>query len=868
MQNYLLSSAKCKLQRHEFRNLLGTETTLKQLCDQLANLSRGVFDGYTAIDTAQTEYYLNKIALKVPKTACEKAVRNAFDDFWQRFCQVKDALTRPHLRFPSNKDGSRLMQICSLVAKCTLFACDLHEIERNVCSNCDISQMEKAYLFDALTLAKINYYCAVTLNLWHGGPRGEERIAKLLDVNPLDTELTSNDVYCQTALCGGAHVVNCLGESAFAVGDKPSCLHQTMQIFAGSRNVFDTFCRHAFGNRTAVFSSSNKQIDVKMRYFAQKNVYVRNFSVTNKGKTKLYEIDFSLDYTGKNRAEYFFTDSALCVAVSGSQNYFFALSVVQNNQLVPLKCDGKKCYFEQKIAQNQTITFDVVGVCAESMPLIAEKTDGLTRFGATKCPYLFDSPAKSDKTGAKMHVTACSNFFKSEDVPKPTMFNFTEKANGNGVSMLTGDGYASTLINGFAFGIGGEKLYAVSSGKAVPLLTSGNVCGDTVTYKTNFGKNIAETVVQIGDGKTVNVSFLQKSRLLALFPLEETSQISYNGCTFFVQSASRKFEIAFDGKVESFTTNVFEINENRLRYKLSNTLETGKCLAVCLAPSQSFAVKITAESTTAVARPLATESLVSTYLNYVNGKNVFCLQNRLKYADALTLASAVYTYPDFVRQYLAEHTDGVSHYYDVAGKLQRHCDSLAFALGVIYYAKLTGDDFFRPYYKQIENDVYTEKTGTALCIKTLALKKMATLDGFDKMRAVCEYQKALKAVTSDKKLYGYAQSIGAVTLLAPSKERLKDLCTTYGVPKCFYYVSQLENLYGIAVNGDSLNVAPQTSDVNSLEQLTLCFGKKKINTTFVPSKTQSMSLNGVTFFQAFRPSSLKNDVNTLVVGYK
>ena len=122
-------------------------------------------------------------------------------------------------------------------------------------------------------------------------------------------------------------------------------------------------------------------------------------------------------------------------------------------------------------------------------------------------------------------------------------------------------------------------------------------------------------------------------------------------------------------------------------------------------------------------------------------------------------------------------------------------------------------------------------------------------------------------MAADTKLYAYAQAIGAIPMVNPSKERLKDLCNKFDIPKSWYYVSQLENLYGLNIAAGKLHIAPKVTAENVLEQFALNISGKRIDTTFAKATVQSMTLNGILCFQPFCPQNLKNDENELVVRY-
>ena len=154
-----------------------------------------------------------------------------------------------------------------------------------------------------------------------------------------------------------------------------------------------------------------------------------------------------------------------------------------------------------------------------------------------------------------------------------------------------------------------------------------------------------------------------------------------------------------------------------------------------------------------------------------------------------------------------------------------------------------------------------------LCIKALALLRAAKLNCFDRVKCLVEYNNLKKRITADSSLYGYAQAIGAVPLANPSKERLKDLCNKYEIPKCWYYVSQLENLYGLNISAGRLQIQPKVTAENVLEQFALNIAGKRIDTTFSKASVQCMTLNGQQCFAPFYAPSLKNEQNELVVSY-
>ncbi len=179
-----------------------------------------------------------------------------------------------------------------------------------------------------------------------------------------------------------------------------------------------------------------------------------------------------------------------------------------------------------------------------------------------------------------------------------------------------------------------------------------------------------------------------------------------------------------------------------------------------------------------------------------------------------------------------------------------------------------GDDLHKSFTNAVNGVIFGEEfTGKELCIKALAVKKLAQLGTEDKVRYLVEYNKLKKIISADSKLYAYAQAIGALPMINPSKARLKDLCNKYDIPKSWYYVSQLENLYGLKIFAGKLFVTPSITAENALEQLALNIDGKRIDTTFTKATVKSMTLNGTQCFQPFCAAQLKNYENQLVVRY-
>lgn len=872
---FLQKNISWNLHKNAFADLCCAATNKEQLFFQLQRLSDKYFPQRQKVETVFTEFSLNSIALTSAKNDAQKCVQHHFNNFWQTFTRLKSVFGKDYMLLPSDGKKTRLEYIAELVAKCTQFAIDeetVAEICHRVREIFDFEERESRNLENAIELFKINYFCAVSRAILDD-VSSQARLARMLNVATLSTEFVHNENLRHAYYSTKQLVANldCLGNSAtkYIV---PTAIDVKPYFYVNRKNVFDTFCYSKFGKKTAEFYAHSTTLKVSEQYFLEGCREVRKFTVENLGKgSKKLVADFLLRHLNPSDKRTFFNaEGALCLSVEGSENFYCALAIVQNNEIVQCNFEEGRLSTTFALPQNGTIKFDVVTVFSETMPQLSDELTVLNCFGATRCPYILDQPSDS-VVNFKYPLNTSSHGYELRTTPQKeaTTLNFSyQLGNDNVGTFLDNAGNETTLLNGFAFGVSGEKVYSVKHGTISQLNRDKfTLDADSICYvKTD--KTVCKVLHDAK--KSYVIEHPAAAKTLFYFPLEEKCQIDFTDNTFTVSSALRKFKIECMGAVESYTTNALECNPERLRYKLSGEMKCGSCLAICFSTAKSVQLNIASLSEIAKPQPLVRESLVSTYLNYINNKNVFCLNNFLKRADSLTLAAINFTNPQFLKRYITEVFDKNIFYYDVTGRQKHFYDRLAMPLAVIYYAGMNEDNQFpSEQLRQYINGVmfYENFYGRDLCVKALLLKKAAGIKGFDKVRCLIEYNAVKKVITTNAKLYGYAQAIGAVPMLHPSKERLKDLCNRYDIPKSWYYVSQLENLYGLSLVEGVLNFAPKVTQENVLEQLSLNVCGKRIETSFAKSTVQSMTLNGVQYFIPFKPQSLKSENNTLVVRY-
>lgn len=873
--NYLYKNLRWEFNQNPFANLLGESTTEQQFYDQLEKLANSYFPERKHVDTLNVEFCLNKISLSSAKTAEERLALNYFWQFWSNYVRLKNLFGKKYMTFPSGANGTRLELIATLLAKCTQFATADSTLKR-MCARaaeiCDLSEREERYLIDVVELYKIKYYCAATLAILQKKQHGVRFLAKFVEPRLLKQDYTTNTKYLQATYRKGNldAVIDCMGQSATRLGNTATRIDTKLFIYANGRNVFDTFCASRFGNNVAEFASETRTVEVRMQYFVEKQREVRKITLTNKGKrARKFTFEIPVKYVGdESKATYFKMENTLCIAVSGD-NFFCGSTLLSNEAALEAAGENSLCH-SVTVGKNASYTFDLITEYAFDTPTIADSIEELARFGSTRAPYLIDTANDNvAESKIELKLTPSGYVMRRPSQKLSKQLNYTyQLGDADVATFIDNAGCSTTLIRGFAFGIGGESIYSITNGTMAKL----NACGFHIDAdRLCYSKGNSSCVIYHDKEKHYEIEYKKPSKTLFYFPLEYKSKVSFANNAFTVEDNRRKYTVKCCGKIESYTTNALECSEEKPRYKLSGNLAEGSCLAVCFATDLNVKVSISPCAATPTSTPIIRESLVSTYLNYVNDKNVFCLSNFLKKPDCLTVAAICYTNPKFVRKYLDEAFAKLprksSVYYDMTGKLKNYEDRLTFPLAVIYYLNLVGElpeEMKKTANGVLFSDNFTDKD---LCVRALALKRAATLKGFDRVRCLIEYNNLKKQISASQKLYSYAQAIGALPLANPSKQRLKDLCNQHEVPKSWYYVSQLENLYGLNISAGKLLIAPKVTAENVLEQFALNIDGKRIDTSFTKASVQSMTLNGTQCFQPFCPQSLKNTENELVVRY-
>lgn len=873
MSNFLYKNLIWNFGKKTRKNLLTIATTEKQYLQQLYKLAERYYPERRQVDFVNVEFCLNEVALLSSKNAITKLAQCYFENYWSDYLRLKIVFDKKYMLFPSNNSKTRIETIAELIAKCSQFATNTKTIERMIDCARDVMQLddkETRYLPMVVELYKINYFCDAVISADKGNAFSVKALARLLRPNLLKQGFTENKKYCQAPYDGQGtliSVVDCLGNSAARFDEIITKISTKMFLYANGRNVFDTFVSSKFGNNVCEFNSRNNSLDVSMRYFVTGNREIRKVTVRNLSKKKRKFVCEVVAKRNESDATQFNLGDALCIAAE-SERLYVASAIVFDNVIVNQYGDTSQNY-EFNLASNEQIQFDIVTIYAHDTPSLAKELEELQYFGSTECPYITDEASKNIRySDINLNLTSSGYNLKKPRKVISEKLNYTyQLGDCDTATFVDNGGNSATLIKGFVFGISGESVYSVRGG-IVDKINDGSFHIDVDTLR--YDKNKSSCVIAHNDGKNYEITHKNACKTLFLFPFERKSAVTFADNSFNINDGERCYTIKCNDTIESYTTNALECNEDRLRHKLSNDLKTGTCLAICFATSTSVRLIIRSNDKTPTSAPIVRESLVSTYLNYINDKNVFCLSNYIKRPSALTVAAICYTNPQFVKQYLINRfkTQQINYYYDVSGRKKAFKDKTTFPLAYAYYRNLVGDDLPQSFINAVNGVIFGEEfTDKDICVKALILKKLAQLNTEDKVRYLVEYNMLKKQISNDSKLYAYAQAIGALPMINPSKARLKDLCNKYAIEKCWYYVSQLENLYGLNISTGKLHVCPSVTAENALEQFALNIDGKRIDTTFAKATVRSMTLNGMQCFQPFCTASLKNVDNQLVVRY-
>ena len=871
LTRFLLSNAKWALRGANNSTLVCLPTTEEQYFAQMQRLSERYFPMQKNVETQSVEFCLNAIALKTPRTSVQKQVFACVASHWQTYVRLARTLDKPHLTFPADSTSTRIEQIAKLYAKCTAFLPNGNKQKQllQLAHMFDLNESEQNYLEDVVELFKIRHFCAIAQKCFEGDVLAQQLFAKGQNLQLLKFPFEQNKKFCYSCYRSAnlQTAVDCMGNSAVQLNGHATNTTCQLFLYSNGRNVFDTFVESKFGEKTAEFRSVSGNHVVESKYFLHICGEVRKIHLAN-NSSNATKLTISVPFSCQNNGgvAYFPSGNAVCMAVQGKHPFYCAIALVADNKILPSQSTTGLLY-SIKLQPKQNFTFDVVTVFATDMPTVATQLENLQYFGATLAPYVEDQPSKNTLTMHTRHLHLSPHGYlppqTTAQVASRLQFSY-QLGDGNVATFLDNNGRGTTLLQGFAFGVGGEKVFCLAGNKAEQI-NVGKFCldGNSATYNKTFGKNNVCCKLHHDGSKTYEICYTSPTKTLFVLPFEKPCKVEKRN-NVFVVNGSRNFCIVTNSKVESYTSDGLECNHQKVRFALSNSLEQQDCLAICFEKSTHCSLQIVSQMQHFAPTPLIKESLLSTYLNYLNNKAVFCLQNHLRAPNALEVTATCFTTPQFTAHYVAKALKCMPFYYDKTGKRQKSCDKFVVPLASVYLA-LVSDLDISDYVGTICVVAFDETLcGFDRCLQALLLKKMCNLPQFDKVRCLVMLEKLKPVLQKDPLTNEFCQALGVFPLAIATKEYLSKICHKHNVPKSWYYVSQLENLYGISISQQRLYICPATE--SPLEQLCLNVCGKQFDTTFTKSTTQEMLLNGCKC-GAFSPQQLTEPHNTLVVNY-
>ncbi|MBO5772892.1 MAG: hypothetical protein J6R37_03740 [Clostridia bacterium] len=846
--------------------------TAKELFEKLDQIFSAKWDKQKKLSLFATEKALNKVCLTSPKTERQLRLFHEFDNFAYLFERVL-SITKNKPLLPADKKQTRLEKICQTIATCTAFCLSSEQYQQIKlhCTNRNLLTQKEVGLFDTVyALEKCNYYAQSYFD--------QRNVAKLLSgLLPSQAQKNTHYTKCDFVFDNVAYGVDCLGESAvFSKGEHFLGLSQ--KVFLKKKNVLDTFDAVCFGKNTATFVAENENLSCQVqRVFQNGDFHNLSFQPKKDGE---YEFVLNLSLPKHGVVSHFILHDAhcFCIQQKSATRYVGVMLLKENAQPSAnvlqqrYVCDARICH-KTTLAKDRKYSFSWAVVYADDVGLLGEKLADATRFGATKLWQGFDTLAKA-KEFVYLPISKynCSSLKEIVLPEAQRKFDF-RLGEGNLALLVDSKKGIAPLLDGFVFGTGGVNLIFVDNfGNVANLLTSAQKVQDNFAFYSQSG---VEVEIACQNSITMDAKSAKNGKLLFFVKFERLSKVKMENNVFYVNDGKRKYTIKIDGKIFGFTTNLLECSINKMRLKMSQNIEAGQGLCLCLSKEATITLQNQASTPFAVATPLLKESVLSTCLNYLNDKNAFELHHQLKKPDALTLSAICFTNQDFVYNYVKKHfTQNYvdtfeSAYYNSVGQLSYTQDKMLLPLSAIYYTMLSGDkSLWTPAFESFCKNLFffCDEQGQNLCVKALALKKYTEIFSKDKVRVLSLYAQIKERISLDKALYHFAQAIGAVPLENPTKENLKSLFLQYNAKGSFYYVSQLENLYGFSLVCDKLSFMPQSQDFQP-ESLSLVYKGKKFVTEFNKGENNKMVLNGITYFQGLDASQVKKANNYLTVQY-
>ncbi|MEG1706206.1 MAG: hypothetical protein RR291_01765, partial [Clostridia bacterium] len=797
--NYLLRNLKWTFKK-DYYNYLGAENYSKaQIYKALSTLASEslIYDMNGVIDTDTIEFYLNSIKLSRPITRLEEYCISKTDNYLDMLFSVKRKLNGKN-NFSAIKGKCRIETVVDFIVAHTHFALsreDITSIKEDCFKMFGFSESEIAHFDTLYTLARCKFFTLTANKIMSQDADGEEYLAQLLRQNTmLETFwFSGNDRYSYIMeRCGKlSSKVDCLSNSEVRLNGS-KFLDNSLQLYVDGAfgNVFDTFTEHKYADNLCIYRYVGKALTVNMKMFLVGNTEVRNYTFTNNYNTKVkYTVSAkcAVCYDGK-MADFELAElnNFACVKAGNSDaRQVYALAVIENNETKILKnsftnnevCSQLLSQFSIEIESKKDCSFSVVSLFLTDATRLIEEVGAISRVGYCTDRKVFYGLKKEIYAGRELKVRGESRLKVDRSalsLPYSKTDFVYQFGEGNLSAMLDKSGNLTTLLFGFLTQLlGGESVYILSK-NALHLQNGKNYClhDDGVCYDYLCEDFCSKLQVNMLGEKSFELSCDCAQKCKVIFDLKfcDKYSVKIDRNVFSFSNNDRTFSVGIFGDIETFTCDKSEFTSDKPRISLQKNTTVGDGLTVVMQLNKGQNnVKFTlfTDMSAVEPKPLLSESLISTYLNYFNDKSVYCIKNKLVRLDALTLAGITYTNSAFVKEKIETlSTNGYlfnkkTYFYNEYGKLVPYTDAFTLSLSLLYYVILTGDRKFLTKFNlnylmdKLINSEYSD--GRDKCLQALCLRKLIQLD-INRLTAIERYERLKTEIMQQPDNYRYAQA--------------------------------------------------------------------------------------------------------------
>ncbi|MEG1527992.1 MAG: hypothetical protein RR248_03980 [Clostridia bacterium] len=880
----------------------------QEIIDGLSVFAQEQSFGANTINLYFVEFALNSLKFN----DCNKLIKflsNHFEEMKAKFELAKANLVGK--TFQLINGVTRLETICNFLVKNT--CCALSDAEyakiKSFCVTAFGLSLKEIRSFDAVyDVEKIKLYCEIVKLCLSGSSKAEELTCKLFNV---DNKLAftqfkpSEDKYCviekgdikaKIDTLGASYLTYCQRDMSYPF-ESSHCNGVQLRIYEG-KCISGLYNEYKFSDILCMFRQTTLGIENTLKISYINNGEIRRYKLKNLySKSRKLDLEVSLfpyaeDNVGILMSECINVGGSTCVEINAEgKKYYCALTVFVGGKKINCKenYESNKYCCSLTLSNTQLVkklsTLDVVIVTTYANSLEKLDIDKANSVG-----YLTDNNMFADIADTKEYdypqKQICGILGQNtltlrakpiEKVAYLPLFSYIDcmRFGEYATYLIDKFGRNSSLNVGYLTKQDGEKIY-LYYGNNVVCLTDCNysLSQEGATYYFCDKSIQARLLIKFEKVKSYKVEVKRLKEDLKVYVL-----LALN---FAKVALFEKVEGKFVGKnclnVNSssqclgYSTNnlAFDILSYTLR--LDNMLQASKNLFVAFKCDQICQIDLEIPCEKIEIAPIFSSNIVAERLNYLAQKNMYALKDKLHAPTALATASCVFISQEFVKNYLFDCASNgyllsnTLTYCDSTGRLRLFQDKWLLTLGVMYYTTYYND------YSLLDNKQINEHCLSRLqsCnvswfelpYQLLALKKAVKIFK-DNLSLMCKYTTLVSSL--DAKQREICELIGAVEPSICSQSYFKSLYTKHltRIDKCWYYVSLLENLYGIKVANDSLQV--KCNATQELDQVLVELSNSSFAIKYDLS-SRGTKLNGVNINSSFDYKSVKQENSQIVVG--